>query len=98
MHIVIVHLHLFCTSSYRSPGKPDFVEYQQFSDDVESIFTTKNLEKAPLLDVEQFQPPEEWQQNQLEPDMEDMVTKCMERLAEQVRTGSIQVTTSYILV
>ena len=40
---------------YLSPGNPDFVDYLKFCDDVESIFTFKELEKAPLQEVEKTQ-------------------------------------------
>jgi len=65
-------------------GYPDFVDYLQFSDDIEMVFTTKNLEKAPLLEVEQFRPPVEWEQNHLSPEVENMLHKCMAGLAEKV--------------
>lgn len=70
--------------SYQSATYPDYVNYVQFSDDIESIFTTKNLEKMPLQQVRQFQPPVEWEQNHLSPQMEGTLTTCVERLAEKV--------------
>lgn len=75
---------------YQAVGEPDYVDYVCFCDAVESIFTIKNLEKAPLLEVKQFKPSEEWKQNNLTPEMENLVTKCMERLAEKVRKNRIQ--------
>jgi hypothetical protein len=60
------------------------VDYTVFNDDIESIFTTKDLEKAPLLEPELFQPSPAAAINVLKPEMEAIVTKCMERLAEQV--------------
>ena len=74
----------FSFYSFQSPGAPDFVDWMRFSDEIESIFTTKNLEKAPLLDVEQFKPPAEWENNHLDEGMEETVKKCMERLSEKV--------------
>ena len=71
--------------SYQSSTYPDFVNYVAFSDDVESVFTTKNLEKAPLLQAQQFQPPQEWDQKNLSPEMESILFNCMDRLAEKVR-------------
>ncbi len=65
-------------------GEPDYVEYVEFSDTVESIFTTKNLEKLPLHEVEQYKPPEEWEQNNLSPEAMALVRTCLERLAEKV--------------
>ena len=35
------------------------MDYMQFSDEVESIFTQKNLEKNPTAEVQQFVPPVE---------------------------------------
>lgn len=57
----------------------------KFCDDVESIFTFKELEKAPLQEVVQFKPPEEWELNKLEPEAESMFSMCMDRISEKVR-------------
>ena len=69
---------------FQSAVDPDYVEYLAFSDDVESIFATKHLEKAPLMDVPLFQPPVEWEQNHLDTDAEAMLNRCLGRLAEKV--------------
>lgn len=61
------------------------MDYLKFCDEVESIFTTKELEKKPLQEVVQFRPPEEWQLNKLEPEAEETFQLCMERLTEKVR-------------
>ena len=73
-------LHIY---SYQAT-EDDFVDYLRFSDDIESIFTTKNLEKAPLLAVSQFRPPEEWELNKLDDEMESLLMNSIGRLAEQV--------------
>ncbi|CAH1794695.1 unnamed protein product [Owenia fusiformis] len=75
---------------YQSQGDSDYVEYLRFSDEIESIFTTKNLEKAPLLTVEQFKPPVEWEQNNLDPDAEELISSCMRRIGEKVRKHRMQ--------
>ena len=75
---------------YQSQGYPDFVDYLKFCDDVESIFTFKELEKAPLQEVTQFKPPEEWELNKLEPAAEQQFAVCMDGIAEKVRAMSNQ--------
>lgn len=75
---------LFSFFRYLSPGYPDYVDYVKFSDDVESIFTFKELEKAPLQEVIQFKPPEEWELNKLEPEAESQFSRCMDSIAEKV--------------
>lgn len=56
----------------------------RFSDEVESIFTTKELEKAPLLDVEQFKPPVDWQMNTMSSGDGEICIEALKRLAEKV--------------
>ena len=63
---------------------PDYVDYLKFCDEVESIFTTKELEKRPLEDVVQFKPPEEWERNKLPVDQQNRFRACMERLSDKV--------------
>ncbi|XP_063445753.1 uncharacterized protein LOC134725669 [Mytilus trossulus] len=75
---------------YQSQGYPDFVDYVKFCDDVESIFTFKELEKAPLQEVVQFKPPEEWELNKLEPEAESMFSMCVDRISEKVRKHRMQ--------
>lgn len=57
----------------------------RFSDEVESIFTRKDLEKTPTADVQQFVPPVEVNMNVLSPEEEQILQKTMHRLAERVR-------------
>lgn len=71
-------------------AQPDYVDYLKFCDEVESIFTTKELEKTPLEDVIQFKPPEEWQMNKLPDDQWNRFELCMNRLAEKVRKHQMQ--------
>lgn len=75
---------------YKAYGYPNFVEYLVFVDEIESVFTTKHLEKAPMVEPQQFRPPVEWQLNQLPPEAEAMYNCCMNRLAEKVRKNRIQ--------
>ena len=64
------------------------MDYMQFSDEVESIFTHKNLEKTPTAEVQQFVPPVEVDLNILSPEEEQILQKTMHRLAERVRRKS----------
>jgi len=75
---------------YQAEGYPDYVNYVPFSDEIESIFTTKHLEKAPLLEVEQYKPSVVCELNELSEEMENLLQICMRRLAEQVRKNRIQ--------
>ena len=60
----------------------------RFSDEVESVFTHKNLEKTPTAEVQQFVPPVEVDLNILSPEEEQILQKTMHRLAERVRSES----------
>jgi len=75
---------------YQAVGYPDFVNYTDFIDEIESIFTIKNLDKAPLLEPELFKLPTNPAMTTLTPEMEGIVMKCMERLAEEVRRDRVQ--------
>ena len=70
---------------YLSAKDPTYVDYMRFSDEVESIFTHKNLEKTPTAEVQQFVPPVEVDLNILSPEEEQILQKTMHRLAERVR-------------
>ena len=78
-----VFLDHYCR--YQSAKDPSYVDYMQFSDEVESIFTRKDLEKTPTADVQQFIPPVEVNMNVLSPEEEQILQKTMHRLAERVR-------------
>lgn len=75
---------------FQSPVDPDYVEYLKFSDELESVFTIKELEKAPLLEVNQYKIPVEWEQNHLSDDAENLLHRCVLRLAEKVRKYRMQ--------
>lgn len=61
------------------------MDWVRFSDDVESIFTTKDLEKAPLLEIDQLRPPVDWQMNQMDEEETALCMGALKRLAEKVQ-------------
>ena len=63
------------------------MNYMQFSDEVESVFTTKNLERTPTAEVRQFVPRPEVDPSRLLPEEEQILQKTMHRLAEKVGKG-----------
>lgn len=69
---------------YQSAGFHDFVDYLRFSDDIESIFTIKHLEKAPTLEPEQFRPQQETMMNEILPDNEAILKNAMGKMAYKV--------------
>nr|XP_002123656.3 uncharacterized protein LOC100183292 [Ciona intestinalis] len=73
------------SDTFQSPGEPDFCDYLAFSDEIESIFTLKHLEKQPLTAPTQFKPPVEWQLNTLSEEAEIVYNMAMSRVAEHVR-------------
>ena len=85
MPYLLLNLDVVACCSYQSPGHPDFADWLRFSDEVESIFTTKELEKAPLLEVSQFRPQEEWTTNALNEELDPLFINCMNRIADKVR-------------
>ena len=70
---------------YLSSKEPLYVDYLTFSDEVESIFTTKHLEKTPTAKVVQFVPKSDIDCNLLSPNEEQVVQNTLQRLAERVR-------------
>lgn len=76
---------------YESPTHPEHVDYIRFCDDVESVFTVKGLEKNPLYEVKQFQPPPEIENNRLASNAEIHLETVMHRLADRVRVRRIQI-------
>ena len=77
-------------SYYASFTHPGFINYVAFSDEIESIFTLKNLEKNPLTTPTPFKPPVEWQQNTLSEEEDIVYNMTMNRVAEQVRKTRTQ--------
>ena len=56
----------------------------KFSDEIESIFTRKDLEKTPTAEVQQFVPAVDVNMYVLSPEEEQTLQKTMHRLAERV--------------
>ena len=73
-------MHL--NNRYGSTNDPSFVNYVKFSDDVEEIFTVKELEKTPTAVVKQFVPAQ--QVDCISPEEDQLLQKCLHRLAERV--------------
>ncbi|XP_077982616.1 uncharacterized protein LOC144437541 [Glandiceps talaboti] len=76
--------------AFQSPVDPNYVEYLKFNDEIEGIFTVKNLEKALLLTPQQYRVPVEVEQNVLPPEEKMCLQQTLERLANRVRTRSMQ--------
>ena len=70
--------------SYKVPGYMDHVDYMTFCTDIESVFTVKEMEKAPLLEVEPFHPPDDWSQNQLNEDYVGYARNALNKMAARV--------------
>jgi hypothetical protein len=60
------------------------IEYKQFCDEIESIFTTDFLEKNPLVESEQYVAIKEATNIQLQPEKEDRVKILMDKFAQRV--------------
>ena len=74
-----------CCFSFKSQNDPEYIEYLAFSDAIEAIFTTKELEKMPLLEPRQFKPaPDDNFQPLTGPALENMLDECISRIAEKV--------------
>ena len=76
--------------AYRSLTHPGYIEYLAFSNEVESIFTLKYLEKNPLITPEQFQPPVDWQLNTLSEPDKVLLDETLMRLATHIRKTRVQ--------
>ena len=70
---------------YETAGDPAYVDYLRFDDDMEKVFTTKHMEKMPTVDPHQFQLPPQLRVNELLPHHEELLQKCLQRIAEKVR-------------
>ena len=60
------------------------MEYLAFSDEIESVFTTKGLEKYPTAEVQVFVPPVEVGLQPFNTEESELFEKAMHRLAEAV--------------
>ncbi|KAH9519717.1 hypothetical protein Btru_070724 [Bulinus truncatus] len=75
---------------YQSVQDYDYVDYLRFCQEIESVFTKDNLEKAPQDYFEQFKPDEEWKITELTLDENEQVNKCLLKLAEKVYKNRMQ--------
>ncbi|XP_076448305.1 uncharacterized protein LOC143285015 [Babylonia areolata] len=75
---------------YQSTGDPEYIDYKRFCDEVESIFTTKHLEKMPLEEVDTFKPPVEWELNSMSAENNEKFIRCMSKIKEKVRKHRMQ--------
>ena len=66
------------------------MDYLKFSDEIESIFTVKGLEKLPTAKVVQFKVMPEWLKNNLSLPIQDVYNAAMDRLACFVKTRRMQ--------
>ena len=71
---------------YRSAGEPLYVDYLRFSNDIESVFTTHNLEKMPTVEPQIFRPPHPIVLNELDKGKQNVLEVCLSRFADKVRT------------
>lgn len=90
--------HLSTCFSYKVPGYADNVDYMSFCTDIESVFTVKEMEKAPLLVVEPFRPPDDWSQNQLPKDYEGYAKNALNKLAERVIMPFVSACLIYLII
>eukprot|EP00731_Ephydatia_muelleri_P005665 Em0002g1841a len=76
--------------SYCSLSESGHVDYISFCDEVESIFTTKQLEKMPTAHVTQYVIPNELEGNVLSQEEDTRVNRAVGKMAEVVRARRIQ--------
>ena len=72
------------------------MEWTAFSDDIEEVFTKKELEKAPLMEPEQFKPPATWNETQLQDDQEQLVMGSMQCIADKVTSSHVYSRNRYV--
>ncbi|XP_065652485.1 uncharacterized protein LOC100202524 isoform X2 [Hydra vulgaris] len=75
---------------YKSEGNSNYVDYNRFCDDVDSVFTTKGLEVNPTLVPIQYKPKSKNSLIQLSSDAEEMIETVVHQLADRVRIRRIQ--------
>lgn len=76
---------------YTAIGYPDYVQHTALVDEIESIFTLKELEKAPEIVPIQFKPQPENEYCKLSPEEKKVLDLVMHRLADRVRIRRIQI-------
>merc|ERR1712065_12998 len=72
-------------ATFQSAVDPECVNYIEMADELETVFTIKHLDKAPYLTPAPFTIETE-HSKELEPEKEDIIRKCVHRIAETVRT------------
>ena len=70
---------------YRSHKDPSYVDYKEFSDEMEAIFTVPGLEKMPTVDPQPYTPTLLMDANTLLPEEEQILERTLHRIAERVR-------------
>ncbi|XP_063691984.1 uncharacterized protein LOC134824170 [Bolinopsis microptera] len=75
---------------YQSDCKEDCVYYHHFNDEIESIFTVKELEKSPTAPVVQYKIMPAWLKNNLSKPIQEVYNSAMEHLARFVKTRRMQ--------
>ena len=71
---------------FGDPSFPQKIKYYEFNEQIEEIFTAKDLEKCPTKSLSNFKAPSILDpKSQLTPNEEDELNKCMERIGIDVR-------------
>lgn len=80
---------------YETAGDAEYVDYLRFDDDVEKVFATKHMDKMPTLEPHLFQLPEQLRVNELLPEREALLKKCLQRIADKVSHIIVLLNTDY---
>ena len=70
--------------SYGSKTDPNYVQYKSFCREIELAFSNYELEKNPLLEIEQHAPKHPTCLNKLSPNDEELVEMSLEKIADRV--------------
>lgn len=71
---------------FRDPSFPQKIKYYEFNEQIEEIFTSKDLEKCPTKSLSNFKAPSILDPKMvLTPAEEDELNGCMERIGTDVR-------------
>ena len=71
--------------SFPSSKLPNGVDYATFCDEIESIFTTKGLEKNPTGELELFVPPPPTRPFEFAQEENEILDTALHRIADKVR-------------
>ncbi|CAD5122359.1 DgyrCDS10796 [Dimorphilus gyrociliatus] len=80
---------LAIVEDHYAAAKPNHIEWERFSRDVEQIFTVDHLEKQPLRSVEQYRPSENLERK-LPKEHYQTVKNILDRIAKEVKQRRIQ--------